>query len=294
MAGGQNAAARAIAAGQLEREDVDADILAFLGSVSEELADSCIQDFVAADLSSVKNRPGYLLGMLRQRVRKSKRGASRKESPDDRQKKLQKSAGVEGEKPTQKAKASVGVQHTLFVNQVPYTCSPGDIAAHFCDAAGVTAETLEPHVRVLIKDGAFNGTAFVDMPSIESMEAGLALHRSELAGRQINVRSALTREQLANLPSPGAKADSNRQAATASDVERPKNTHVTFQDEEDEAEEQSSKRRQFGTASSKGRGKDGRNAGRASGKGAGASDASPRVKKPRWRNLPGGRPAHRA
>ena len=108
----------------------------------------------------------------------------------------------------EKARAGgTGVAHTLFVNQIPYSATREDIAAHFAQAAHQDAETLLPSVRVLTKVGRdgtaiFNGTCFLDMPDAEALRRGVALHGEMIScadgtQRSINVREALTKKQLA-------------------------------------------------------------------------------------------------
>ena len=70
-------AAKAISSGKLEQADIDDAVLGFLGKMEQHeqlvMAQAVLDEFAAADLSSVRSRSGYLLGMLRQRVRKSRR-----------------------------------------------------------------------------------------------------------------------------------------------------------------------------------------------------------------------------
>ena len=67
--------ATAIADGLLQDEDGSAAVHKFSAAADSALVKSCVDDFAAADLSEIKSRAGYLLGMLRQRVRKQKQEA---------------------------------------------------------------------------------------------------------------------------------------------------------------------------------------------------------------------------
>ena len=224
----QAAAARAVAAGKLQRTDVDESVLGFLRSMEATMAQQVIDDFVEADLSEVKSRSGYLLAMLRHRVRKARRATAPpevREKPEVKQRRQEAAEAKrkrgeeeyqaqELSKQQRKQKpggAADGVQHTLFVNQVPYAATRAEIAAHFAPMAGVDAVQLEPSVRMVMRNGSFGGTAFVDMPSVEAMQAGVeALDQSVLLGRAINVRSALTRDQPTHRPLRGGTAASGR------------------------------------------------------------------------------------
>ena len=236
--------ATAIADGLLQDEDGSDAVHKFSAIADSALVKSCVDDFAAADLSEVKSRAGYLLGMLRQRARKQKREegvprhiheAATKEPKrkastidDSLPNKTKKKAAVaddsaetaETEKPPRTKKAAEAPApaakkaaaarvarvewQTLFLNQVPYTCTQDEIAAHFADAAGMTAAALLPHVRRVLKDGKFGGTAFVDMPTEDALAAGLALHQSLLSARRINVRHCLSKDQLAAVAVAGA------------------------------------------------------------------------------------------
>jgi len=91
---------------------------------------------------------------------------------------------------------------TLFINQLPYSATREDVAAHFAQAAGTTAAALLPSCRLVLKDGAFKGTAFVDVTDFESCDRGLALHQSQFkassdgSSRRINVREAVSKTRL--------------------------------------------------------------------------------------------------
>ena len=45
---------------------------------------------------------------------------------------------------------------TLFINQLPYSATREDVAAHFAQAAGTTAAALLPSCRLVLKDGAWS------------------------------------------------------------------------------------------------------------------------------------------
>ena len=87
---------------------------------------------------------------------------------------------------------------TLWINSLPFEATKEDIAAHFATAAGCTnSSELLPSVRMILKDGKFKGTAFVDMFSWEAVDRGLALHNSTFKpsakgpSRKIKVREAV-------------------------------------------------------------------------------------------------------
>ena len=94
---------------------------------------------------------------------------------------------------------------TLWVNQLPFAATKAEIAAHFASAAGADgAAALLPSVRVIMKDGKFNGTAFIDMQDWASVDRGLSLHHSTFktadgSSRKINVREAVQKNQLEQL-----------------------------------------------------------------------------------------------
>ena len=98
---------------------------------------------------------------------------------------------------------------TLFVNQLPYSASQRDVATFFAKAAGVSADELMPSVRMVLKDGQFKGTAFVDMRDWAAADAGIALHQAKLKcadgspPRRINVREAMSKAQLDKLGETG-------------------------------------------------------------------------------------------
>ena len=60
---------------------------------------------------------------------------------------------------------------TLWINQLPFSTTERDLAAHFAEAAGVTADALLPHVRLLKKNGEFKGTAFLDVNGTTAFRA---------------------------------------------------------------------------------------------------------------------------
>ena len=189
-------AAAAVASGKLLATDLDENVTSFLANMRDTtLTKSAIDDFAEADLSEVKSRSGYLLGMLRQRLRKQKREdkpAKQKRKPD---------AAVEASKPGPPPKKAKPLSDTpwltLFVNQLPYSCTQAELAETFATAAGLSAAELLPAVRMLQKNGAFTGTAFVDLPTEEAQQAGLRLDQSYVGKRRINVKPALSKEQLA-------------------------------------------------------------------------------------------------
>ena len=93
---------------------------------------------------------------------------------------------------------------TLWINQVPFSASKLDVATHFAAAVGTSAEALAQTVRMIVKDGKFAGTCFVDVTDWSRIEPALALHQSSLrcadgAVRCINVREAVDKAQLAKL-----------------------------------------------------------------------------------------------
>ena len=208
----QAVATDAIASGKLQRGDVDEDVLGFLRIVPVPMAEQVIKDFMDADLTGVKSRPGYLLGMLPHRLRKSRRGSN--EDPAEKQRRAEAAAAKrkpaaeapdEVAPPVKKPKKAVanGVAHLLFCNQLPYSCTQAQIAEHFAPSAGVPATELATKCA-WSKEGKFCGTAFVDMPDVASMEAALALDQSFLKGRKINVRPSLTRSScwISSWPKP--------------------------------------------------------------------------------------------
>ena len=93
---------------------------------------------------------------------------------------------------------------TLWINQAPFTATKEDFAAHFSTALGLSAAAVAPSVRLVLKNGAFGGVAFVDVHDWSKIKPALALHQSILrcadgATRRINVREAVSKEQLAQL-----------------------------------------------------------------------------------------------
>ena len=90
---------------------------------------------------------------------------------------------------------------SLFINQLPYGATREDVASYFAEAALKSASALLPSVRLVLKDGKFTGTAFVDMSDWETLDAGLALHQTVFtcadgSTRKINVREAVSKAQL--------------------------------------------------------------------------------------------------
>eukprot|EP00326_Haptolina_ericina_P041847 CAMPEP_0181240730 /NCGR_PEP_ID=MMETSP1096-20121128/40704_1 /TAXON_ID=156174 ORGANISM="Chrysochromulina ericina, Strain CCMP281" /NCGR_SAMPLE_ID=MMETSP1096 /ASSEMBLY_ACC=CAM_ASM_000453 /LENGTH=148 /DNA_ID=CAMNT_0023336675 /DNA_START=348 /DNA_END=790 /DNA_ORIENTATION=+ len=90
---------------------------------------------------------------------------------------------------------------TLWINQLPYTATKEDIAAHFAEAARMSAVALLPSVRMLFKEGSFRGTAFVDMNDWEAVDSGCSLNNSHIkcadrSTRKITVREAVPKTQL--------------------------------------------------------------------------------------------------
>ena len=74
----------------------------------------------------------------------------------------------------------IGVAHTLFVNQVPFTATNKDVASFFAEAAHTSADALVPFVRMLNKPGrdgvkVFSGACFVDMPDAEVLQQMIRL-----------------------------------------------------------------------------------------------------------------------
>ena len=198
MAQAQAAAAKAIASGKIQRSDVDENVLGFLRSMEATMAEQVIEEFAVTDLSEVKSRSGYLLGMLRHRVRKARRASAppelrekpevtqrRQEAAEAKRKREEERFRAEEESKLKAKKKAAGVadgvQHTLFVNQIPYAATKSEIAAHFAPTAGVSPAELEKSVRMVMRNGSFGGTAFVDMPTIDAMHAGVeALHELSL------------------------------------------------------------------------------------------------------------------
>ena len=93
---------------------------------------------------------------------------------------------------------------TLWINQAPFTATKEDFAAHFSTALGLSAAAVAPSVRLVLKNGAFGGVAFVDVHDWSKIKPALALHQSILrcadgATRRINVQEAVSKEQLAQL-----------------------------------------------------------------------------------------------
>ena len=90
---------------------------------------------------------------------------------------------------------------SLFINQLPYGATREDVASYFAEAARKSATALLPSVRLVLKDGKFTGTAFVDMSDWETLDAGLSLHQTAFtcadgSTRKINVREAVSKAQL--------------------------------------------------------------------------------------------------
>ena len=166
---------------RLESGDADAATLEFVATLPPLLAETTISDFLVADLSEVKSRKGYLMGMLRQRQRGAQRANKQKEllqkkelrRPDDEAHGGEKStwANKPGKNPDypedEYTHGGTGVSRTIFVNQVPYAATVDEIAWHFSEAAETSASDLRASVRMLSKEGSFTGACFVDMPSEE-------------------------------------------------------------------------------------------------------------------------------
>jgi len=100
--------------------------------------------------------------------------------------------------------AGVMAVATLWINQAPFTATKEDIAAHFSTALGLSAAAVAPSVRLVYKNGSFGGVAFVDVRDWSKIKPALALHQSSLrcadgAARRINVREAVSKEDLAKL-----------------------------------------------------------------------------------------------
>ena len=98
-------------------------------------------------------------------------------------------------------KAPATAKASLFINQLPYGATREDVASYFAEAARKSASALLPSVRLVLKDGKFTGTAFVDMSDWETLDAGLALHQTAFtcadgSTRKINVREAVSKAQL--------------------------------------------------------------------------------------------------
>ena len=121
---------------------------------------------------------------------------------------------------------------TLFVNELPFSATAEDIAAHFAEAAGTTAEALVKSVRLIKKGNAFRGTAFVDVHGWEAVDRGVALHQSRFkasadgAQRRINVREAVSKTQLANIT----------EASNKKPVKPTKASRKVYSDDESEEE----------------------------------------------------------
>ena len=97
---------------------------------------------------------------------------------------------------------------TLWISSLPFEATKEDIAAHFATAAGYKhGSELLPAVRLILKDGKFKGTAFVDMYSWEAVNRGLALHDSTFkpsakgASRKIKVREAVQKSVVEKIQS---------------------------------------------------------------------------------------------
>ena len=69
---------------------------------------------------------------------------------------------------------------TLWINQAPFTATKEDFAAHFSTALGLSAAAVAPSVRLVLKNGAFGGVAFVDVHDWSKIKPALALHQSIL------------------------------------------------------------------------------------------------------------------
>jgi hypothetical protein len=89
------------------------------------------------------------------------------------------SAAFGGKKMTER------ISCTLFVGQLPYTASAGDIKKHF-KQGGVKGQI---GVRLLThrEDGSSRGMAFVELGTEGDVHTALRLHKSPFEGRRINV-----------------------------------------------------------------------------------------------------------
>ena len=243
-------AAALVLEGRLQASDTDKDVKDFLRSVPEDIGQTALLEFADmaqnGGLSEIKSRSGYLLGMLRQRMRKQRRQRRRDNDEDTSAARAPRDLSRKRQKPLPAEPPNVallGVEHTLFVNQIPYAATKDDVAGHFAAFAGCTATELLPSVRMVVKDDRFTGTAFVDMPSSGAHEAGLLLHGSVFrcasgAARAINVRAALTRQQAAALPGAATAATAEDLPSTNSKIDGGSGSHQRFNAGEDEDEEE--------------------------------------------------------
>ena len=96
-------------------------------------------------------------------------------------------------KKKKKKKARWKNRKAVFVNQLPYSATQEQIAAHF----GSCAAVADMEVRLVMnrKNGKFRGIAFIDLPTTEAVDKALALDQSEFtnddAQRTINVRKSV-------------------------------------------------------------------------------------------------------
>ena len=128
---------------------------------------------------------------------------------------------------------------TLFVNQLPFAATQQDIAQHFAKAAGKSAAELVSCVRMIMKDGKFRGTAFVDIHGWEAVDRGVALNQSKLKAssngeaRTINVREAVSKTQLETISDRAARPPAARPPAKG----KGKTERAVYSDDEDEGED---------------------------------------------------------
>ena len=126
-------------------------------------------------------------------------------------------------KSTPASKASMPlptIKATLFIGKLPFAASKEEIAAHFAEASGMDAAALLPSVRMLMNDGKFKGTAFVDMADWEAVDKGCALNGSTFkagdgTARTISVREAVPKTQLQKQAAVEEMARKKRAAAVA-------------------------------------------------------------------------------
>ena len=144
---------------------------------------------------------------------------------------------------------------TLWINQLPFTATSDDIAKHFAKAARVPAAELVDHVRLVIKDGKFKGTAFVDVNGWDAVDRGVALHQSRFQSgdgttRRINVREAVSKTQLETIAE-RSKANRGKVLAKAYGG-KTKAAPKVYSDDESEAEEEAEEEEASGSEDDEG------------------------------------------
>eukprot|EP00966_Prymnesium_polylepis_P128426 2970215-Prymnesium_polylepis.1 len=147
------------------------------------------------------------------------------------------------QKPMPKAQAAFppkAAVATLCIRSLPYSTCKQDVAMHFADAAGMSVDEFLPSCRLLLCDGRFKGTAFVDMRTWEAVDKGCALNgkiftAADGAKRPMQVRETVPKTQLQKQQAAEEMARKARGAAVAAkDAENDAKRATEVEEEEEE------------------------------------------------------------